>query len=426
MEEKTGKNIFIIGGSAREYTLAKKLIALDEVSVVFVAPGNDAMKEFCTVIDIRETNTQELLEFAHENSIDLTIASSEIAIKNDIANLFQSHNQMIFAPTEASASICTNKSIGKKFMYKNRIPCPKFAIFDKPSMAIDYAKNSNMPIVIKTDEHQEKGVLVCNSFSIAKNCIEDFFSSGEKKVIIEDYILGHGFSFYVISDGYHALPLGSVATYKYELEGDGGLITDGTGAYTPDYRISKQTERDILRQIIFPTINSLARQHTPYIGVLGVDLIINDERFYAIEFNSFLKDPDSQAILAILNENIYHLFQACVVGSFADDYNQIEFSDKSAVSCVLWKKKALLSHQKTPEHPPETVIYGLDDLEEETQVAHFNTKKNAYLEYEAPGGRTLVLTRTARILSKAVKDLYEETSVIKFDGMKYRRDITKF
>lgn len=413
MEEKIGKNIFIIGGGAREYTLAKKMIELDEVSKVFVAPGNDAMKEFCTVVDIRETNTQELLEFVLENSVDLTIASSEIAIKNDIANIFQRHNQMIFAPTEASANICTSKSTGKKFMYKNRIPCPKFAIFDKPSMAIDYAKNSNMPIVIKTDEHQEKGVLVCNSFQIAKSFIEDLFESGEKKVIIEDYILGHGFSFYVISDGYHALPLGTVATYKYELEGDGGLITDGMGAYTPDYRISKQTEKRILQQIIFPTINSLAHQHTPYIGILGVDLIINDEQLFTLEFNSFLKTPDSQAILAVLNENLYHLFQACVIGSFADDYAQIDISDNSAVSCVLLSKKA------------ESIINGLDDLEEETQVAHFNTKKNEYLEYEANLGRTLVVTRIARVLSKAVNDLYEEISVINFDGMKYRRDITK-
>ena len=414
MDNKTGKKVFIIGSSATEYTLAKKISELEEIETVFVAPGNDAMKEFCTVVDIRENNVQELLEFALENAIDLTIASSELAIKNDIASIFQQNNQMIFAPTKASANICLSKSSGKKFMYKTRIPCPKFGIFDKPSLAIDYVKTSNMPVVVKTDEYQEKGVLVCNAFSIAKACIEELFDSGETKVIVENYVLGHEFSFYVITDGYHALPLGSVATYKQELEGNGGHITQGMGAITPDYKVSRQIEQRILQQIIYPTINTLVRQQTPYIGILGVDLIMTaEEQLFAIEFNSFLREPDSQGILALLNENLYHLFQACVIGSFADDYAQLDISDKYAASCVLLSKKK------------ESIISGLDDLDESTQVAHFSTKKNAYLEYETASERALTITRTARVLSKALDDLNEEVSVINFEGMKFRRDIGK-
>lgn len=413
MENKTGKKVLIIGSSASEYSLAKKMSELDEVEQVFVAPGNDAMNEFCIVVDIREHNVQELLEFALENGIDLSIASSELAIKNDIASLFQKNNQMIFAPTKESANICLSKSSGKKFMYKTRIPCPKFGIFDKPSLAIEYVTNSNMPVVIKTDEHQEsKGVMVCSAFSIAKTFIEEQFDTAENKVIIEDYIFGHEFSFYVITDGYHAIPIGSVANYKHELEGDGGLLTSGMGSFTPDYKVSNQIENKILQQIIYPTLNTLARQHTPYVGILGVDLVMNEnEQLFVIEYNSFLQAPDSQGVLALLNENIYQLFEACVVGSFADDYERIDIADGYAASCVVLGKKQ------------GVVINGLDELDENTMVAHFNTKKNSYLEYETLGGRTLVLTRTARVLSKAVNDLYEELSTIKFDGMKFRRDI---
>lgn len=412
--ENSVKKVLIVGASACEYTLAKKMSELDEISEVFVAPGNDAMKEFATVIDIREANIQELLEFVLENAIDLTIASSEVAIKNDIASIFQQNNQMIFAPTQNSSNICLNKSAGKKFMYKTRIPCPRFGIFDKPALAFEHIQKLNMPIVIKADEHQEKGVLICTSFSEAKRFIEHLFDTGVKKVIIEDYVLGHEFSYYVITDGYHALPLGSVATYKSELEGNGGLLTSGMGAFTPDYKISKQVERRILQQIIYPTLNTLAREHTPYVGILGIDLVMDDmERLFALEFNTFLKSPDAQSILALLNENVYNLFQACVVGSFADDYENIDISDNSAASCVICSKKK------------DSIISGLDDLDENTQLAHFNTRKNQYLEYETLGGRTLVLTRTARVLSKAIEDLYEEVSVVKFDGMKYRNDIAK-
>lgn len=411
-DNKVGKKVFIIGSSAGEYTLAKKLIESAEISEVFVAPGNDAMKEFCTVVDIREHNVQELLEFALENAIDMTIASSETAIKNDIASIFQQNHQMIFAPAKDSASICLFKSTGKKFMYKHRIPCPRFGIFDKPSLAIDYAQKSNMPIVIKTDEFSDKGVLVCNAFSVAKNFIEDLFDKGEKKVIVEDYVNGHEFSFYVITDGYQALPLGSVATYKHELEGKGGLLTSGMGAFAPDYKVDQQTEKRILQQIIYPTLNSLAHSQAPYVGILGVDLIIDElEQVFVLKFNSFLQIPDAQVILALLNENIYNLFEACVIGSFADDYEQIEIADKSAISCVI----SSLSEDK--------IISGINELDENTQVAHLNTNKNQYLEYETKKGRTLVLTRTARVLSKALDDLYDEVSVIKFDGMKFRKDI---
>lgn len=419
MDEKTGKKILIVGSGACEYTLAKKMSTLDEVSEVFVAPGNEAMKEFCTVVDIRESNVQELLEFALENDINLTIVASELAIKNDIATLFQKNNLMIFAPTQASAEICLSKSHGKKFMYKNRISCPRFGVFDKAALAIDYVLKSRLPVVIKTDEHQgTKSVLVCNSVQSAKIFIEELFETGEKRVIIEDYIFGHEFSYYVITDGYHALPLGSVANYKHELEGNGGLLTSGMGAYSPDYKISAQLERKILQQVIYPTLNTLARQQSQYVGILGVDFVLaENEQVFAIEYNSFLVSPDSEAILALLNENLYDLMQACVIGSFADDYVQLDIKDSYAASCVLLNKKKDMSKG--------SIIEGLDDLDDDVLVSHFNTKKNKYLEYETTGEKPLVITKTARTLSRAVETLYDEVSVIKFDGMKYRKDISK-
>ncbi len=414
MDKKTAKKVLIIGSSAEEYSLAKKLSQLEEISDVFVAPGNDAMKEFSTVVDIREKNIEELLDFALENEISLTVASSESAIKEDIATIFQQNNQMIFAPTKDSAYICLNKSACKKFMYKIKIPCPRFGIFDKATLAIDYVRKSNMPLVIKTDIHQNKGVLICNSFSYAKDFIEYLFENNEKKVIIEDYIFGHEFSFYVITDGYHALPIGTVANYKHELEGNGGHLTSGLGSYAPDYKISKQTEDKILKQIIYPLLDTLAKQQTPYVGILGVSLVIDDlEQLFALEFNTFLKSPDCQTILPLIDENIYNLFEACSIGSFADDYETIDISDNAAVSCVISTKEK------------DSIIYGLDDLDENTLVAHFNTIKNKYLEYETVEGRTLILTRKARVLSKAINDLYDEIPIIKFNGMKYRKDIGK-
>src|SRR5574344_1984075 len=153
MNKKSQKNILILGSCAKEYALAKRFSADDNVKNVFVAPGNAAMSEFCTCVDIREDDSISLLDFVFENAVDLTVAASEKSIKSDVVSLFQQNRLMIFGPTSASAEICTAKSVGKKFIYKLRLPSAKFGVFDKQNLALDYASKSSMPIVVKTEEH---------------------------------------------------------------------------------------------------------------------------------------------------------------------------------------------------------------------------------------------------------------------------------
>lgn len=403
------KKVLIVGSGASTYTVAQKL-SQNENTEVFVAGGNDAVSEFATVLDIRENDLQELLEFVLENAITLTIVTSESG-KTDIASVFQANNLPIFCPTKDSSAICDSKVIGKKFMYQNGIPCPAFAIFDKANFAINYLEKANFPVVIKTEHHQKKGISVCNNIASARSFIENIFAVGEKRILIEDYIWGHEFSFYVITDGYLAIPIGCVATYKYELEGNGGQISSGMGAISDNYKISNELKEKIMYQIINPALQSLADNQTPYVGILGVDLVVDEnENLYTIEFNRFLKSPDAQVILELIDDNLYNLFEACAIGSFADDYEKLNFKDVHAVSCVLCSGKI------------SSKIEGLDSLDEDTAVAHHNTRK-VNDDYETNGGQTLVLTRKSRVLSRAVKDLYEEVDIINYCGKKYRKDI---
>lgn len=410
MEDK--KKVLIIGSQASAYTVAQIFSKLDNTEI-FVAPGSDAISEFANIVDIRETNSQELLDFVFENDINLTVVASECC-HTDIASVFQRHNQPIFCPTKSSAEICSSKIFGKKFMHQNHIPCPVFGVFDKPNFAIPYLENSNFPVVIKSEYHQKKGVNICNNISASRTIIDNMFALGEKRVLIEDYIWGHEFSFYVITDGYQALPIGCVATYKYELEGNGGMMSSGMGAFSDNYRISNDLKNKIMEQVINPALNALAEEQNPYVGILGVDLVVDDmDNLYTIEFNSFLKSPDAQVILELIDDDIYKLFEACAVGSFADDYEKIKLKDENAVSCVLC----------SGEIPSK--IDGLDELDEDTNVAHYNTRKKEDY-YETNGGQTLVLTRKSRVLSRAIKDLYEEVDVVNYNGKKYRKDIGTF
>ncbi|MCM1264631.1 MAG: hypothetical protein NC200_00390 [Candidatus Gastranaerophilales bacterium] len=405
------KNILIIGNSAKESALAK---ILSEQFEVFVAPGNDGMKEFATVVDIRENNIIELLNFAMENDITFTICCSELAIKLNISELFSDNGLMIFAPTAESALFTTNRSVAKKMFYKLRLPTPRFAVYEKKNLALDYIKNCEMPVIIRTDEHKDKNsMMVCPSFNIAKSFIEDCFFGGESKVIIEDYVYGTNFSFYVITDGYKALPLGSVKDYKFSLDGDGGILTEGMGACSPFTKLTFDHEDYIMNEIVYPIINYLAEGLKPFMGIIGFEGVLTPEGDIAItECNPFLKDHDAQGVLALLENDIFELMHACAIGSFSDEYDMLDFKDEFAVSCVL------SSGQVKNE-----IIQGLDEVQEDTLVAHLNTKQNEYTEFETLGDRTLVLTTTAKTMNRASSNLYEEIDGIEFRGKHYRKDL---
>lgn len=414
-------NILIIGSGSKEYTLAKLLKSYESTNLVFVAPGNEATAQIADCVDIKANNVEDLMDFAKANEIDFTIACSEQAIINNIADKFNEAGLMIFAPSSDAARICTNKSAAKKFMYKTKIPTSKFGIFDRENMAVEYARKSPMPLVIKTDTHLPgENTIVCESFKMAKRVIEESFNSQNKKLVIEDYAMGQEFSYYIITDGYNALPLGSVVPYKYALDGDGGLITSGVGAYAPSYMLTHDVQRRIFNEIIFPALDELNKNNNPYVGILGIDVILDrDGKLNVLEFNSFLQEPDAECIFALTDENWVDIMQAAVRGTLNDIYPEIKTLPLFAVSTVLNAGNYPVSGISGK------VIEGLDDVDEEVSVSHFRTAKTSQNKFETIGGRTLSVTAKGATLQSAVEKVYENIALIKFEGKKFRKDIAK-
>lgn len=402
------KKILIIGNTARVYALAKKL---SENNEVFVAGGSPAIAEFATVVDLRENS--EILEFVMENGIDLTIP---VTTNSGIVELFNNNNQKIFAPTQNSSKLIFDKSLMKKVLYKLRIPTPKFGIFEKPNMVMDYIKNLNNPFVIKTNE--PSSAVVLTSQKEAKTIIDSIFAQQTQKVLIEDYVWGTPFAFYAVTDGYKALPIGSSILYKHSLEGDGGQLTNGMGACAPNYKLSIEHEYFLMDNVIYPTLDYLEIEGNPYTGILGVNGIITENGVLQIlGYDSFMQDADCTAVLECLDTDLYNLFEACAIGSFSDEFEFIDQKDISAVSLVLMCKN---------KDNKENVINGLDLLDEDTLVSFSPTvTKNRYLEYEAQTGAVLVLTSIANTNSKASQKVYEEVANIDFNGIYYRKDICR-
>lgn len=407
------KKILIIGNGANAYALAKKLSSTHEI---FVAPSSDTIAEFATCLDIREDNVNELLEYVMENGIDMTIPVSQIAINSDISTIFSNNKQPVFAPSAKANEIVSNKTLAKKVLYKLRIQTPKFGIFEKQNLAIDYIKNQTIPFVIKTNDSNSATVMT--SAMSAKNIIDSTVIDKNKRLIIEDYIHGTPFTFYAITDGYKALPIGSSITYKHSLEGDGGQLTGGMGACVPNYKLSIDDEYFIMDNIVYPLLDYMEISGNTYLGILGVNGILSDDnQIYILGWNSFMQDCDAAPILYSIDDDLYSLFESCIIGSFSDEVDNIKLKDEAFVSVVLNCKN---------KNNAENVINGLDNIDESALITFYPTvKKNKYLELEASNGAVLSVTGSASTLSKASLVAYTEADDIYFSGKSYRKDICK-
>lgn len=350
--------ILIVGSDANAYTLAKKMSELEQVDLVFVAPGNEHIKDFATSIDIQDNDVEELLDFAKANEINLTIVVSEVAISKSIANIFNKENLSIFAPTAEAARVVLSRASLKKTLYKLRIQTPKFGIFDRENLAIEYARNSKYPLVVKNDAYiKDEKPTFCNSFSKAKLAIEKLFEDFNKRILIEDYIQAKEVSFYLITDGYTALPLGSVCSkkhydgYYYENQNRVNL------SYSPDYYISDELESKIMSRVVYPIIDEIAKHSNPYVGILGIDFLLTGNNFQVLGFNTFFDSLGMQSVLPLVKNNLYDLFFAATFGSLSDEYSKIDFVDSSSISLELKNSQLIVED----EDGQVSISYSNDD-----------------------------------------------------------------
>ncbi len=405
------KKILILGNGANAYALAKKL---SEQHEIYITPASDTLKEFATCIDIREDNVPELLEFAMENGIDLTIPVSQKSIQSDIAAKFSANRQLIFAPTAKAAEVVFNKVQTKKTLYKLKIPTPKFGIFEKQNMAADYLKTQEIPFVLKTND-SNSAVILTSALS-AKNIIDSMFIDKDNKVLIEDYLYGTPFSFYAITDGYKALPFGSSITFKHTLEGQGGQLTSGMGAICPNYKISLEQEYYLMDNVIYPLLNYLEHGQNPYSGIIGINGILSDDGNISIlGWQSFMLDCDAASILSLIEEDLYSLFEACAIGSFSDEYDIVKQSDGASVSVVL---------SSNTKETKENIISGLENDDDNILISYYpSVTKNRYLEFQALYGPVLVLSSKASTQRRACNIIDENIDLINFSGKNFRKDI---
>lgn len=434
-------NVLVIGGGGREHAICWKLNQSSHVTQIFCAPGNAGIADIATCVAILPTDIQKLAELAIVQKIDLTIVGMDEALSCGIVDYFKSKGLRIFGPTQNASKLEWSKYFAKEFMLRHNIPTAPYACFDRREFALAYAKSQEPPIVVKADGLAlGKGVTIAQSFEEAKVAIHDCFNgkfgNAGQKVVIEEYMQGQEVSIFAICDGKNAVTLTSAQDYKRLNEGDKGPNTGGMGAYAPVPFLTPELLGKIKEEIIMPTLHGMEKEGIPYQGILYCGLMITENSIpKVIEFNSRLGDPEAQAVLPLLDEDLFELCWAVTEGELGKYKEGLHRLGGAALCVVItsegypsnYKKGIPIDFKRLNE--PVEVVSGQNPktiesiLRAKGIVFHAGTARNTDGQLVSNGGRVLGVTALADSLIDAQVLAYKLCERIDFEGKYYRKDI---
>jgi phosphoribosylamine--glycine ligase len=415
--------VMIIGGGGREHALAWKVTQSPLVSRVYVAPGNAGTASNPNMVNVPISKVDELLQFAKQEQIDLTIVGPEAPLSQGVVDAFRAQGLKIFGPTKAAAQLESSKDFAKAFMQRHGIPTAAYATFTDAQAAHDYIQQQGAPIVIKADGLAAgKGVVVAMDLAEAHAAVDAMLSDNKlgdagARVVIEAFLQGEEASFIVMVDGNNILPLATSQDHKRLLDADQGPNTGGMGAYSPAPVVTPELHAKIMREIIKPTVEGMQRDGIPYTGFLyaGVMITLQGE-VNTLEFNCRMGDPETQPIMLRLRTDLVTLVQHAVNGSL--DQVETEWDRRPALGVVM----AAHNYPEAPRTGDEITGLPSDFNNPDLQVFHAGTsmKDGKVL---TSGGRVLCVTALGDSVKQAQANAYQAVQKIQFAGAQYRRDI---
>jgi len=410
--------ILVVGGGGREAALVYKIAQSPRVTKLFCAPGNAGIAAHATLVPIAVNQIEQLLQFAKENQIDLTVVGPEIPLSLGIVDLFQREGLKIFGPCKRAAQLESSKAFSKGFMQKYQIPTPEAEVLtlEEATAKIESIK---MPIVLKVDGLAAgKGVVIAQDIEEAKAGL-DYFKSirkGSEKILVEQYLTGVEATFLVVIDSEIVIPLASAKDHKRLSDNDVGPNTGGMGAISPAPAMTPELHVQVMTKIIAPTLKGLIAEGIAYQGVLYVGLMLTKDGPYVLEFNARLGDPEAQAVLPRLKTDWVDLMEAVL----EHQLDRITLEWDAAVSvCVV-----LASDGYPGEYQQGKEIFGLDHIDDTALVFHAGTEQMGGASVTS-GGRVLCVTALGADYQTAKTKAYQAIDKIQFEGMIYRKDIGK-
>ncbi|AFQ17311.1 phosphoribosylamine--glycine ligase [Bacillus thuringiensis] len=410
-------NVLVIGRGGREHALAWKFAQSEKVEKVYVAPGNEGMRDVATPVDIDENDFDALVLFAKENKVELTFVGPEIPLMNGIVDRFNEEGLRVFGPNKAAAVIEGSKAFTKELMKKYDIPTAAYETFTDYEEAVQYIQKVGAPIVIKADGLAAgKGVTVAMTLEEALQAVKEMlqdvkFGAASKKVVIEEFLDGQEFSLMAFVNGTTVHPMVIAQDHKRAFDGDKGPNTGGMGAYSPVPQIPESAVQEAIKTVLHPTAKAMIAENRSFTGILYAGLILTNDGPKVIEFNARFGDPETEVVLPRLENDLVDVCNAVLDESELT----LQWSEEAVIGVVLASKGYPEAYKKGD------IIKGLDALQDAI-VFHSGTAMK-HGDFVTNGGRVLFVACKANSLQEAKDKVYKEIGKIESDGLFYRSDI---
>ncbi len=414
--------VLIIGGGGREHALAWALRRSPQVGELVCAPGNGGIAALARCVPVDAGDLDALVRVADRERPALVVVGPEAPLALGLTDALQARGMRVFGPTRAAAELESSKGFAKRFMQRHGIPTAHYAVCASPAEAREALELFSGPVVVKADGlHAGKGVIVCAGRSEAERATAGLFT-GELlgapagSVIVEEFLEGEELSLLLMSDGRHVAPLLPARDHKRIGEGDTGPNTGGMGAYTADGLLAPEMREWIVRHIAQPTVDGMAAEGTPFVGVLFLGLMMTARGPVVLEYNTRFGDPETQAILVRLESDLYEAMEACVEGRLSG--TKFRWLP-GASACVVAASAGYPGAYRRGDR-----LSGLAELKlmAGVEVFHAGTELREN-EYWTAGGRVLNVCATGSDLRAALERAYSGMARVRFEGMQARRDI---
>lgn len=413
--------VLVIGSGGREHALVWKLAQSQQVSHIYAAPGNPGMLDIAECVPLGVSQLSELVTFAEQHAIDLTIVGPEVPLVEGIVDSFRQRGLPIFGPDKASAALEGSKVFAKDLMIAAGIPTARHRTFTNADDAFAYLAQHGVPVVVKADGNAAgKGAIVALDMPTARDALKQMmidrvFGAAGDSVVIEDYLEGDEIGATAICNGTHYLPLTLTQDHKRALDNDQGLNTGGMGAFAPLPFVTKEQEAFIWRNIVAATLQALQTRGIHFTGVLYSNIMLTKNGPVVLEHNTRFGDPETQALMLLLRADLLTVLNFAEILPVKRD--------------TLWYPEAAICLTLASGGYPGAYRVGIPIVGIETanriegvQVFHAGTTlKDGQLV--TAGGRVLSITARGTTLHDAAEKAYEAARHIQFEGMQYRTDI---
>ena len=414
-------NILLLGSGGREHALAWKLAAAPSCAKLFAAPGNPGIAECAQIVALDATDHKAVIAFCQENDIALVVVGPEAPLVTGLADDLRGARIAVFGPSKGAAQLEGSKGFTKDLCARANIPTARYERVRSLEAAWGALKHFDAPFVLKADGLAAgKGVVIAETREEAQEALSDMFDgkfgSAGSEVVIEEFMRGEEASFFALTDSEIILPFGTAQDHKRVGEGDTGPNTGGMGAYSPAPVLTDDLIDQAMREIVVPTVRTLAEEGMPYAGVLYAGLMLTSEGPKLVEYNIRFGDPECQVLMMRFDGDLAALLHACASGRLVDAEPPM-FIDKTALTVVM-------AAQGYPDTPRKGGLIELGEAQANgAKVFHAGTSQEEGGALVASGGRVLNVTARGASVTEAQAAAYRAVDAITFPDGFCRRDI---